>query len=313
MAITAAILTVTLNPALDVSARLGAMVAGPKLRLQYQVTEPGGGGINVARVIQRLGGTTRAWVALGGASGAQLAALLQESGVDVQSFDAPGETRSSWAITDDSGAQYRLQMPGPVWPDGLGAAAVADIAAHSDGFVVLSGSLPPGVTASFPAELIAALDAGRVLLDTSGAALDYIVRHPNPDLFVLRMDADEAEGLAGHALPDLEAALRFAASLHARGVAMWVSVACGAQGNVVAGPDGVGHTCRPPHVPVVSAVGAGDSFMGAFTLALAQGRPIAEALRQGTAAAAAAVMTPASALCRPEDVARLAEECVLDS
>lgn len=313
MAVNAAILTVTLNPALDVSARLAAMVAGPKLRLQDPVTEPGGGGVNVARVIQRLGGATHAWVALGGASGAQLAALLQESGVVVRGFDAPGETRSNWALTDDSGAQYRLQLPGPVWPEGSGAAAIADIAARADGFVVLSGSLPPGVTASFPADLVTALGAGRVLLDTSGAALDYVVRHPNPDLFVLRIDADEAEGLAGHALPDLAAARRFAASLHARGVARWVSVACGAQGNVVAGPDGAGHTCRPPHVSVVSAVGAGDSFMGAFTLALAQGRPIPDALRQGTAAAAAAVMTPASALCVPEDVARLAKECVLDS
>ncbi|MBN2760062.1 MAG: 1-phosphofructokinase family hexose kinase, partial [Rhodobacteraceae bacterium] len=151
MALSADILTVTLNPALDMSARVSAMVPGPKLRMSDPVTEPGGGGVNVARVIHALGGHVRAWVALGGPPGAQLVALLEGHGLSVDGFTAPGDTRTNWAITDDSGAQYRLQVPGPVWPEGLGVAAIADIVARADGFVVLSGSLPPGVSASFPA------------------------------------------------------------------------------------------------------------------------------------------------------------------
>lgn len=313
MAVTASILTVTLNPALDLSARVPELRAGPKLRLSDPVTEPGGGGVNVARVIHGLGGKVCAWVALGGATGAQLATLLRAQGVAVQVFDVPFDTRSNWAITDDAGAQYRLQLPGADWPAGLCAAALADIAARAQGLVVLSGSLPPGLPASFPADLAHALPPGRLALDTSGAALDYVVDHPDPKLFLLRMDSAEAEGLAGQALPDLASAAAFAKSLQGRGVAQWVSVACGAQGNVIAGPEGAVHICRPPIVPVTSAVGAGDSFMGALVLALAEGRAMPEALRQGTAAAAAAVMTPASALCRPEDVARLAPQCVLDS
>ncbi|MCC1481644.1 1-phosphofructokinase family hexose kinase [Roseibaca sp. Y0-43] len=309
----APVLTVTLNPALDLSAHVSQMIAGPKLRLSDPVTEPGGGGVNVARVIHGLGGKVCAWVALGGAAGARLATLLRAQGVAVHVFDAPGDTRSNWAITDDTGAQYRLQLPGADWPEGLGAAALADIAARAQGLVVLSGSLPPGLPARFPAELARTLPPGRLALDTSGAGLEHVVQNPDPTLFLLRMDRAEAEGLAGHALPDLASAAGFAKSLQGRGVAQWVSVACGAQGNVIAGPEDAVHTCRPPIVPVTSAVGAGDSFMGALVLALAEGRAMPEALRQGTAAAAAAVMTPASALCRPEDVARLAPQCVLDS
>lgn len=313
MALGQDILTVTLNPALDLAARVPAMVAGPKLRLSRPITEPGGGGVNVARAIHALGGSVDAWVALGGTSGAQLAALLTEGGLTVHGFAAPGETRTNWAITDAAGAQYRLQMPGPDWPDALGAAAIQDICKQAAGLVVLSGSLPHGLPAAFPCHLLNALGAGRLLLDTSGTALDWVVRQPNPDLLVLRMDAEEAEGLGCDPLFDLGAALGFAQTLQTRGVAQWVSVACGAQGNVIAGPMGVGHTCRPPIVPVDSPVGAGDSFMGAFALAIAQGRAMSDALRQGTAAAAAAVMSPGSALCRAEDVARLVPQCVLDS
>lgn len=313
MALDADILTVTLNPALDVSARVPDMVPGPKLRLSDPVTEPGGGGVNAARVIHALGGQVRAWVALGGAPGAQLAELMTARGLSVDPFKAPGDTRTNWAITDAKGQQYRLQLPGADWTDSLGAAARDDICRRAKGLVLVSGSLPPGLSARFPAEMVSAMGAGRVLLDTSGAALDHMVAMSNPDLFVLRMDDHEAAGLAGHALPDLTATSRFAASLQARGAAQWVSVACGAQGNVIAGPRGAIHICRPPVVAVESAVGAGDSFMGAFTLALAQGRAMPDALCHGTAAAAAAVMTPATALCRAKDVARLIPQCVLDS
>jgi 6-phosphofructokinase 2 len=307
------ILTVTLNPALDMSARVPEMVAGQKLRLSDPVTEPGGGGVNVARVIHALGGQARAWVALGGGAGVHLAGLLAERGVTVVPYAAPGETRTNWAITDAAGQQFRLQLPGADWPEGLGKAACKDICRHATGLVVVSGSLPPGLPAWFPADLVRALGPVRVLLDTSGAALDHVVSAPNPGLFVLRMDDHEAAGLAGQALPDLAAAAGFAQSLQSKGIAQWVSVACGAHGNVIAGPEGATHTCRPPVVRVQSAVGAGDSFMGAFALAMARDHTMPDALRQGTAAAAAAVMTPATALCRAEDVARLTPQCVLDS
>ncbi len=307
------ILTVTLNPALDLSARIDVLVAGPKLRLEAPVWEPGGGGVNVARAIRELGGSARAWVALAGASGAQHLALMEREGLAVHVFDAPGETRATWAITDAQGQQFRLQLPGPDWSAELGPAALADIVAQARGLVVLSGSQPPGLSASFVQDLARTLGAGRLVVDTSGAALRRLVEYPATDAqpFLLRLDQAESEGLAGQALSALGDSLAFALALVARGVAETVCLARGAEGSVLAGRDGTAWHCRPPEVRVASKVGAGDSFTGAFVLALARRAPLHEALQLGTAAAAAAVMTEGTALCRNSDVQRLVPQCVL--
>lgn len=306
------ILTVTLNPALDLSARVPHMQAGPKLRLSAPVWEPGGGGVNVARAIHALNGAVLAWVALGGASGAQHYRLLQQQGIRTHMFDAPGNTRQSWAITDDDGQQFRLQLPGEDWPDALAARARSDILAQAKGFVVLSGSQPPGVDADFAQELAQDLGAGRLIVDTSGPAVSRLIERPlaHARPLVLRLDQAEAEALAGRTLADATDTSAFAQALVARGVAEHVCVARGADGSVLAGSAGVFH-CRPPNVSVRSKVGAGDSFTGAFTLSLARGGSLSDALRLGTAAAAAAVMTHGTQLCRSEDVAELLGACAL--
>ena len=308
----APILTVTLNPALDLSARVDTLLAGPKLRLSDPVYEPGGGGVNVARAIHALGGPVVAWVALGGGSGDQHLALMQAQGLDVRSFAAPGETRQNWAITDAEGQQFRLQLPGTDWDVSTAEQAMTDILAHARGHVVLSGSQPPGVNDGFAQDLAAQLGPGRLVVDTSGAVLSRLVNWPRADapLLLLRLDQAEAEALAGQPLAKPHDSAAFAQRLIDRGVASMVCVARGGDGSVLAGPD-MAHHCRPPNVPIVSKVGAGDSFTGAFTLALVQGQSPAQALRYGTAAAAAAVMTPGSALCRAADVARLLPECTL--
>ena len=308
------ILTITLNPALDLSARVHAMVAGPKLRMSAPVLEPGGGGVNVARAVQNLGGQATAWVALGGPTGAQHLALMHAQGLDVEVFEAPGMTRESWAIMDATGQQFRLQLPGADWDARISAQALDAICDHAQGLVVLSGSFPPGATVAFVQELARALPPeARLIVDTSGDALARVIRHPDPDArpYLLRLDQAEAEERALHPLLTIAATLDFARGLVARGVADFVCVAKGAEGSVLAGQDGTALHCRPPLVPVRSKVGAGDSFVGGFVLALARGQDMAGALKQGTAAAAAAVMTEGSALCRAEDVAAIGAELVL--
>jgi 6-phosphofructokinase 2 len=306
------ILTVTLNPALDLSARVHSMVAGPKLRMADPVVEPGGGGVNVARAAAILGGQATAWVALGGATGAQHLALMQAQGMDIHSFAGPGDTRANWAVSDATGQQYRLQLPGPAWTPTDTARALADIAAHARDLVVLSGSLPPGMPDTFPTDLSAALPAtARLCIDTSGAALARVIHAPRAHPFLLRLDQAEAEEQAHHRLVTIPATLEFAQMLVARGVAQHVCIAHGAEGSVLAGPDGLALHSRPPLVPVRSKVGAGDSFMGAFVLAIAQGQDAGAALQFGTAAAAGTVMTDGTALCRAPDVARLLRECSL--
>ena len=127
---------------------------------------------------------------------------------------------------------------------------------------------------------------------------------------VLRMDDAEAEGLAGRPLPARKDTADFASSLVQAGAAQSVIVARGADGNIVACPEGRWHAEAPP-VPVISKVGAGDSFVAGYTLAVARGMAVADALALAAAAAAAACMTPATDLCRPEDVERLYAERVV--
>lgn len=306
------ILTVTLNPALDLATSAEAIRPGPKLRCEEPRRDPGGGGINVARMIHRLGGQARAFVALGGATGDRLAVLLAAEGIPPLRFPGPGETRESVSVTDRAtGRQYRFVMPGPRWPKTLGTAAVRAIVAEAGAgsFVVLSGSVPPGLPEDLPATLSTRLArrGARLVLDTSGPTLARAAAPPHP-VFVLRMDEQEAEALAASRLKTRGDTADFAEALLRKGAAEVVVIARGPDGSVMATREGRWFAAAAK-VPVKSKVGAGDSFVAAFTLAVARGRPLPRALQEGMAAASAAVMTEATDLARARDVRRLIADC----
>ena len=310
------ILTITLNPTVDFCTTAASIVPGPKLRCTEPQIDPGGGGINVARAIKLLGGQATALVAIGGATGAHLLQLLALEGVPTVAFQGPGETRQSMSVIDtSSGEQFRFVMPGPAWAehDVPRALASVDQATNEDTLVVLSGSQPPGVAKDFPsilAEHVAGRGA-RLIVDTSGPALFHLAERPHDSLFVLRMDGAEGDELAGRPLKTREDTADFAQELIAKGVARIVIVARGADGSVMASADGAWHAISPP-VDVVSTVGAGDSFVGGFTLSLASGDPVDECLRWGVAAASAAVTTEATRLCDRELTERLRSQCVIN-
>jgi 6-phosphofructokinase 2 len=309
------ILTVTLNPALDVSTSVGRLRAGDKLRCAPPALDTGGGGVNVARAIGELGGRATAFVTLAGYTGARYRDLLEAEPLIPLVFDIPGDTRQSLAVTDASdGAQYRFVMPGPDWSEVVAREVIAAIAeaAPDDGLVVLSGSQPPGVADDFPAALAAAVDArgARMVLDTSGPPLRALLAAGRARHHVLRLDGAETAELAGRRFDSRAEVADFAASLVAEGVAEAVVLALGPGGSVLATEAGRWH-CNTIDVPVRSKVGAGDSFVGAFTLALSRGAAPEAALVQGCAGASAAVMTDATALCRREDVEALARSATL--
>lgn len=309
------ILTLTLNPALDLATSAASVRPGPKLRCDIPQVDPGGGGINVSRAIRLLGGNSTAFVALGGHTGARLLELLTAEGTAAATMPGPGETRQSFAVTDrTTGEQYRFVTPGPVWqPTDVDAALAAiTLAAATADFVVLSGSLPPGVPVDFPTRLCATLAGlpSRVVIDTSGPALVRLAGAPAPAPFLLRMDSEEAEELAGQPLPGRQDSAAFAAGLVAKGVAQSVIVARGADGSVLASAAGLFHAAAAD-VQVRSKIGAGDSFVGGCVLALSRGETLQAALQKGAATASAAVMTEATELCHREDAERLVAECTL--
>lgn len=305
------ILTLTLNPALDMSSRVARLIPDQKLRCSEPMLDPGGGGLNVSRAIAALGGDSLALVALGGLTGDRLASLIRAEGVPFLALTAPGETRQSLTVTDEAtGHQYRFMLPGPVWSEADQARVfrLLQASARPGAFGVISGSQPPGVPADFPARLARSMPEVRVVLDTSGPALFEAVAHPIPGLDILRMDEAEADGLSGRTLSSRSDTADFAQSLVQRGVASRVVIARGADGNVLA--DANQRLFAPAaKVRVVSPVGAGDSFVGALVMTLARGEPAARALGFASAAASAAVMTDATQLCRLDDVQRLLPHC----
>lgn len=309
------VVTLTLNPALDMSSEVAALIPDQKLRCSEPMLDPGGGGLNVSRAIVALGGESLALVALGGLTGDRLAGLIRAEGVPFLALTAPGETRQSLTVTEMStGRQYRFMLPGPVWSevDQDRVFVLLRASARPGAFGVISGSQPPGVPVDFPARLAQAMPGLHVVLDTSGPALVEAVAHPIPGLAILRMDGDEAEILAGRALTTRSDSADFAAGLVARGVASCVIVARGADGSVLVDRNRR-IFAKAAKVAVKSTVGAGDSFVAGLVLGLARGQTPEAALALGTAAACAAVMTDATQLCRLEDVTALLPECVVSA
>lgn len=305
------ILTITLNPALDVSTSVPEVIPSEKLRCSAPLSEPGGGGLNVSRAIAGLGGRSLALVALAGATGTRLADLLTLEGIDFIAIPAPGETRQSMTITEaTTGKHYRFLLPGPDWDDTARARIfdrLGDLA-RPGGIAVISGSQPPGVARDFPAQMAQALTGMQIVLDTSGPALRGAVDGRVPRLSLLRMNGAEAEDLAARPLPERRDAADFAADLVARGVAERVMIARGADGSVLA-EAGRRLWCSPPPHPVVSRVGGGDSSVAGWVLAMARGLPADQALRMAVAAAVSAVGAPGTRLCNRADVERILPLC----
>lgn len=303
----APVLTITLNPTIDIASDADLVRPTHKVRTSDERYDPGGGGINVARVVAELGGEAEALFLAGGATGALLDDLLERARIPRRSFPIAGPTRISFTVHErKTGLEYRFVAAGPM----VGAAELepcfSALREADNPWVVASGSLPRGVppdTLARMAETAAARGA-RFVLDSSGDGLAVTLRRSR--VFLVKPSRGELEHFVGRQLD--ERGIREAAVALVRGgAAELVAVTLGAEGVLLASAAGV---VRMPalHVPVRSAVGAGDSFLGAMIFALVNGWSPDEALRLGVAAGAAAVLTPGTALCAREDVMRLYAE-----
>jgi 6-phosphofructokinase 2 len=299
------ILTITPNPTLDVTATIDKLRPQQKLRCGPPRYDPGGGGVNVSRVIKELDGESRAFVCLGGSTGTQVQRLLDEREIDVEIWPMAGETRTSLTVMEAStGLHYRFVLPGPEQPEHQSArllARLSEVIAGGYRFVVASGSLPPGIPEDFYGRLTQRANAhgAKLILDTHGAALEAAV---SARPYIIRLNHYEAQELIGGEAE--VAAHDLARQLIERHAAQIAIVTIGEHGAIVATADRQVEI-RPPRVTVHSTVGAGDSFVGALTIALARGWPIEDAAGYGVAAAAAAVTTEATELCHADKVAAL--------
>lgn len=299
------VVTMTLNPAVDKSIRVDQVVPERKLRSDRPVHEPGGGGINVARVLHELGIHADAHWTRGGATGERLGQLLDATGIEHHPLPIAGETREHLIVFEmSSGFQFRFGTPGPMLrEDELAALEERVHALQPDTpYLVLSGSLPDGAPDDTYARLAAAAPmSARVVLDTSGTALAHALDAGG--VFLAKPNQRELEALAGRSVEDDASLIGAARSLIERQLVEVVVTSLGAGGALAVTAERAWHV-RAPAVKALSAVGAGDSMVAGMVAALLQGRPLEAAIRFGVAAGAAAVITPGSELCRRQDVER---------
>ena len=295
------ILTITLNPAFDVSTAVDTVTPGPKLRCEEPRYDPGGGGVNVSRAIKRLGGRSKAFVALGGETGAAFKALLDAEEIPVALFKVAGNTRQSFAVNESStGRQFRFQLPCPPWTSQQTDSALETLnpLLKRGAIAVLSGSIPAGVPAGIVETInkMAVEVGAELVVDTSGDALAFAATNPGPAFALLRMDGAEAAEVSGRTFTTPQQLADYGMELVSAGAANRLVMSMGAKGTV-----GVSATerffCKPPKIEPLSAVGAGDSMVAAIALELSRGGSFRDAVRHGVAAAGSAVLTPATELC----------------
>jgi len=295
------IVTVTLNPAVDLSCSAESVRTTHKIRTFDEHIDPGGGGINVARVLHSLGADVLAVIAAGGVTGALIEELLNEAGVPLRMVHCHGRSRISYTVFDrTTKEEYRFVPLGPVadphdWTEILALLEQIECA-----WIIASGSLEPGMPADLYATIarLARRRGIRIAVDSSGApmraALDAGVDLVKPSL-------TELETYARRALPTAADQETEAMALVWAGRAEMVALTLGEDGAILASADGV---IRMPAIPVPfqGAVGAGDSFVAAMVWALSRGLSKREALGWAIAAGSATVSRVGTARVRLEDV-----------
>lgn len=302
----AVIVTLTLNPALDKSTETNHLVAEQKLRCAPMRSDAGGGGINVSKAIRRLGGDSIAVFPSGGRNGEVMEELLEKYGVHFQSFPMEGETRENISVRDtSSNAQYRFTLPGMEMSVQQADKCLEVIEKLAPDYLVASGSLPPGLPETYYEKVAAFAKkmGAKFVLDTSGPAL---LAAANEGLFLLKPNLAELCSLVGLAQLEMNEVDDAALEIIKRGRCEIVVVSLGPQGALLVTKEGFEHI-PAPMVKKQSTVGAGDSMVAGMVWALREGKTPLQMAQIGVACGSAATMNQGTELFQAKDVWRLVQ------
>lgn len=300
------VVTLTLGPALDCTTATDRVRPTRKLRCDAPRYDAGGGGINVARLLHRLGTDALALFPAGGWTGKEFEDLVRSSGTRFRVVPTSSAMRQSFCVNErDSGRQYRFVLPGAVLNVDEQQACLDALTAEAVGarFIVLSGSLPPGVAPTIITAVAdrARLAGARLIVDTSGEALRSAL---DTDAYLVKPDLEELEALVGRPLATEAKQEQAARQLLSASGIMILLVSLAERGALIVTRE---ETVRLPAFPVTPAGGSGtgDSMVAGLTNGLIDGLDIRQAVSLGMAAGAAALMTPGTALADPALIRRL--------
>ena len=300
------IVTLTLNPTVDKSTTADQIIPDQKLRCTRPKFEPGGGGINVSRALKRLATDSIAVFPVGGPSGLLLRQLLSAEEIEQRPIETEGWTRENFIVVDTStGQQYRFGMPGAELrpEEQQQVIAVLQELTELPEFLVISGSLPPGVEPGFLVQVAkAAKKLGvKVVVDTSGPALLELLE---TGVYLAKPNVGELSKMTGVEELDNDAVAGAARQLVEAGKCEIVVVSMGPQGACVVAANHADYI-PAPSVKKRSTVGAGDSMVAGLVYGLVSGLSLRETARLGVACGSAATMNPGTELFKKADVDKL--------
>lgn len=286
------IITLTINPALDKSAKVDGLIATQKLKCHSIQYQPGGGGINVSRMLNRLDKKTDCIFTSGGDTGKYLNDLLLNEGVNPHSIAIKKWTRENLSVVDTkTNLQYRFGMPSGKLKN-LELEAIKNLLnekVYRNDILVLSGSLPEGTPIDFYATLIkqVAPKKIRIVIDTSGQALKEAI---NENVFLLKPNQKELAQLAGKEFLSSKEQEAYALKLIKSDKAIYVAVSLGARGAFLASKSGIIYQ-SVPSVSVKSTIGAGDSMVAGLIYGIANNFKEEDILKWGVACGVATTMS----------------------
>ena len=299
------IITITFNPCIDKSATVRKLRPEKKLHCSEPKFEPGGGGINVARAIKKLGGDPVAIYPAGGYTGYFFNHLLEKEHVPAVVIAVEHSMRENVIVLEEStNNQFRFGFPGArlhehEWQRCLDAIYEIEDAKY----LVASGSLPDGTPPDIFARLavIAKKKNIRMVIDTSQEALRQAVEE---GVYMLKPNLGELSLLVGKTELTAEEIPAAGREIISKGKCEVLVISMGENGAVLLTSD-TEFIVTSPGVPKHSTVGAGDSMVAGIVLQLSRGKTIQEAFLYGVAAGTAATMNPGTELCHLKDADEL--------
>lgn len=295
------IITITFSPAIDKSTTVPVLIPEKKLNCTEPVYEPGGGGINVARAIKKLGGEATAVYLAGGYTGKTFIQLLTDEAVESVVTETKENTRENLIVLETaSNQQYRFGMPGSIISEPEWQACLNSIEQIMDvEYIVASGSLPKGVPTDIFARiaLIAKKKKAKLIVDTSGKALKQAVQ---AGVYLIKPNLGELSSLLGKEELNIELVDDEARKVIENGNCEVVVVSMGAAGAMLVTKE-LAIQILPPAVKIKSTVGAGDSMVAGIVMSLTKNKSLTETIQYGVACGTAATMNPGTELCRKED------------
>jgi 1-phosphofructokinase family hexose kinase len=285
------IITLTINPSVDRNIFVDRLVFEDRAYILSRSDSPGGRGINASRVLHSYGAKTLAVAISGGANGERFEKLLAKSSFPVKLVRVGREIRTNFTVTDRQGLAVKMNELGPhITPDELKSIEkTIDSRLDSASWLMLCGSIPPGVSSDFYTKLIRRARERKVktLLDTDGDALLHGVE-AGPT--VVTPNQPEAERLLNRALITRAHFIEAAARIKAMG-AESVILSLGSRG-VVAVNENQLMEVLPPRIDAVSPLGAGDALAAAYVWAATKKKDFADCVRWGVAAGTASARLP---------------------